>query len=518
MTPARWPNMLALQLAARQAVLLAVLLTLAAPHAHAAPQADTALGRVAGTQDGELAIFKGLPYATPPVGALRWTPPRPAMPWTGTRDATRFGLACAQQPGMSLENGGDVGPQGEDCLTLSIWSADPQPAARRPVLVWLHGGAYLFGAGSLSLYDGSALARHGLVVVTVNYRLGALGFFAHPALAREGQAMNFGLLDQIAALRWVQQNIAAFGGDPTQVTLAGQSAGAQSVLSLMASPPARGLFHRAIAQSPYGLPSHTRAKARDTAARQADALGLPSARASAAALRALPAERLATLMGPGLSLAPSPIVGDAALPTSILRAFQRGQQAPVPLLIGSNSDEATVVRAFGIEPAQLVTKLGAAKLLVQGQYPGVTDPAELGRQVARDAAFTAFARRIAVLQAPKAPTWRYYFGHIAEGARTQQPGVGHGGEIPAVFGTSALCQCLGATPTAADTALYDEVQARWAAFALGGQPDVPGAPAWPRDGRLHSMVMVFDGQAQATPGFMRQRLDAFILAARVLAR
>lgn len=200
----------------------------------------------------------------------------------------------------------------------------------------------------------AALARRSLVVVTVNYRLGALGFFAHPAIAREGQAMNFGLLDQIAALRWVQQNIAAFGGDATQVTLAGQSAGAQRVLSLMASPQARGLFHRAIAQSPYGLPSHTRAEARDTAARQADALGLHGARASAAALRALPAERLAALVGPGLSLAPSPISGGCCAAHHHPAGLPAGPAGAGTLLIGSNSDEATVVRAFDIEPAQLV--------------------------------------------------------------------------------------------------------------------------------------------------------------------
>lgn len=504
---------------ARAGAAIKLLLWLAwAGAAHAGPQVDTALGRVEGRQDGDVAVFQGLPYATPPLDRLRWRAPQPPAPWTGTRDATRPGRACVQKPGMSLENGGDVGAQGEDCLVLNIWTAEPGPGARRPVLVWLHGGAYLFGAGSLGLYDGAALARRGLVVVTVNYRLGALGFFAHPALEREGNVANFGLLDQIAALRWVRQNIAAFGGDPEQVTLAGQSAGAQSVLALMASPKARGLFQRAIAQSPYGLPSHARAKARDVAVRQAEALGLPGARASAAALRAVPADRLAALVQPGLSLAPSPIVGDVVLPTTILQAFQQGRQARVPLLIGSNSDEATVVQAFGIDPAQLIEKLGAARLLVQGFYPGVREPSELGRQVSRDVAFTAFARRIAFLQSSRAPTWRYYYDHVPGGARREQPGVGHGGEIPAVFDSGSACQCLPAPPTEADAALFDEVQARWVAFALGGTPDAPDRAPWPRDGRLNSVAMVFDGTGKAEPGFMRQRLDAFILASRVLAR
>lgn len=489
--------------------------------AAASPLAVTAQGRAEGVLQDGVAVFKGLPYAAPPVGDLRWRAPQPAPRWAGVRRADAFGRACPQRPGMSLENGGDAGPTSEDCLTLNVWTPRAEPGARRPVMVWLHGGALIFGSGGLPLYDGAALAGRGVVLVTLNYRLGPLGFFVHPALERAhpGGPANFGLLDQIAALQWVRRNIAAFGGDPAQVTVFGQSAGAQSVLALMASPPARGLFDRAIAQSPYGVPSHTRDAARRTGVRVADALGLPGARASLAQLRAVPAEAFEPLDGQGLSLAPSFIAGDAAVPLPILSAFQRGRQAAVPLVIGNNSDETSVALAFGIEPAALVERMGAARFLVGALYPGVVDDAELGRQVVRDVVFTTFARRIAYLHAAKAPTWRYYFSHLPEPARAAQPGVAHGGEVPAVFGTADRCGCLAAPLTDGDRAQWARVAERWAGFARSGKPDAADAPAWPKDGRLRATVLEFgNGGEQAQPAFMRDRLNAFIGALRLVSR
>jgi para-nitrobenzyl esterase len=279
-------------------VLAAGLLVCMAAVAHAGPTAATASGRVEGTEVDGVAVFKGLPYAAAPVGALRWRAPQPAPAWQNTRDATRYGPACTQKRGPSLEGGGDVGPTSEDCLFVNVWTPNAEPGAALPVMVWIHGGAFVIGSGSLPFTDGTVLARRGVVVVSFNYRLGPLGFVVHPALEREATAQpapaNFGLQDQIAALRWVQRNIAAFGGDPKRVTIFGESAGAQSVLALMASPPARGLFQHAIAQSPYGLPSHTRDKARGTGNKLADALGLRGARASAAQLRASASPRSTT--------------------------------------------------------------------------------------------------------------------------------------------------------------------------------------------------------------------------------
>jgi len=498
--------------------LLAALTVWATATVLAAPVVETESGRVAGSQSHEIAIFRGLPYAAPPVGALRWRAPRPAAVWTGTRDAVKVGNACPQKRGLSLEGGGDPGTLDEDCLNLNVFTPRAERGAHLPVMVWLHGGALIFGAGGLPLYDGAALARQGAVVVTVNYRLGPLGFFVHPAIEREapGGAVNFGLLDQIAALQWVRRNIAAFGGDPTNVTLFGQSAGAQSVLALMSSPLSRDLMQRAIVQSAYGLPARRRAKARETGVRVASAVGLPGADASAEQLRAVSAEQLAALEGNELSLAPSFIVGDPVVPVTPVQAFRAGKQAKIPLLIGSNSDETSVALAFGIQPAQLIKKLGIGGVLVRPLYRDVKDDAELGRQVVRDAVFTSFARRIAVLHAAQAPVWRYYFSRVPDGLRGRQPGVQHGGEVPAVFGTADLCACTGATPTDGDRTASQAVATRWVGFARHGRPDVPGAPAWPADGKFKNVLLEFGDEQVVRTEFMRHRLNSFIAAGNLL--
>jgi para-nitrobenzyl esterase len=500
--------------------LLAAVLALVTASASAAPVVETDSGRVAGTQTREIAAFRGLPYAAPPVGAMRWRAPQPTAAWSGSRDASKVGNACPQKRGLSLEGGGDPGTLDEDCLNLNVFTPRAEPGARLPVMVWLHGGALIFGTGGLPLYDGVALARQGVVVVTLNYRLGPLGFFVHPAIEREapGGAVNFGLLDQIAALRWVQRNIAAFGGDPGQVTLFGQSAGAQSVLALMSSPLSRGLMQRAIVQSAYGLPARPRAKARETGVRVASAVGLSGADVSAEQLRAVPAERLAALEGNELSLAPGFIVGDPVVPVAPLEAFRAGTQAKIPLLIGSNSDETSVALAFGIEPAQLIKKLGAGGVLVRPLYGGVAGDAELGRQVVRDAVFTAFARRVAVLHSANAPVWRYYFSRVPDAVRGKQPGVPHGGEVAPVFGTADLCGCTGATPTDKDRAADLAVAARWVSFARDGQPDVPGLPRWPADAKFKNVLLEFGDDQAVRPAFMRHRLNAFIAAGNLLER
>ena len=484
----------------------------------AAPLVETASGRVAGTQTQEIAVFSGLPYAAAPVGALRWRAPQPAATWQGTRDAAKVGNACPQKRGLSLEGGGDPGTLDEDCLNLNVFTPRAEPGARLPVMVWLHGGALIFGAGGLPLYNGAALARQGMVVVTLNYRLGPLGFFVHPAIEREapGGAVNFGLLDQIAALQWVKRNIDAFGGDPNNVTLFGQSAGAQSVLALMSSPLARGLMQRAGVQSAYGLPARPRAKARETGVRVASAVGLPGADASAEQLRAVPAERLAALEGNDLSLAPAFIVGDPVVPIAPVEAFRAGTQARIPLLIGSNSDETSVALAFGIQPAQVIKKLGVGGVFVRPLYRDVKDDAELGREVVRDAVFTAFARRIAVLHSARAPVWRYYFSRVPDGLRGKQPGVAHGGEVPPVFGSADLCACTGATPTDSDRAAARAVAARWVSFARNGRPEVPGLPDWPADAKFKSVLLEFGDKQVVRHDFMRHRLNTFIAAGNLL--
>jgi para-nitrobenzyl esterase len=474
----------------------------------------TASGPVQGELRNDIAVFQGLPFAAPPVGALRWQAPQAPAAWTAVRDATRPGASCMQKTGKSLEGGGDPGRLDEDCLYLNVFARQSAAGAKLPVMVWIHGGALLFGAGGLPIYDGSALAARGAVVVTLNYRLGALGFFAHSALDRQlpGGPVNFGLLDQIAALRWVQQNIAAFGGDPARVTVFGQSAGAQSVLALMASPLASNLFSAAIAQSPYGIPSSTRAKALTAGSAMASAAGLPGASAALADLKAVSAERLVALDGKGMSLAPGFVVGDAAVPMPILQAFQQGRESPVPLIIGNNSNDASVALSFGIDPASLVKQMGRARILVNPLYPGVNDDRQLGLQVARDVVFTAFARRIAYLHSKKSPTWRYFFSHAA--TDTPHPdGAAHGGEVPFVMGTTARCACLGGSVSAADLDVERRIGDRWFRFASSAQPDdvIP----WERDRPLRPMTLDIGAEDTLRPAFMRARLNAFIAGLNV---
>ena len=458
------------------------------------------------------------PYAAPPVGALRWRAPQPVTPWANTRDASKPGDACPQKRGLSLEGGGDPGTLNEDCLNLNVFTPRAEPGARLPVMVWLHGGALIFGSGGLPLYDGAPLASQGVVVVTLNYRLGPLGFFVHPAIEREapGDGVNFGLLDQIAALQWVRRNIDAFGGDPGNVTLFGQSAGAQSVLALMTSPLSRDLMQRAVVQSAYGIPARPRGMARDTGVRVATAVGLPGADASAAQLRAVPAEQLAALEGNDLSLAPGFIVGDPVVPVLPVEAFRAGRQARIPLLIGSNSDETSVALAFGIQPARLIKKLGIGEVLLRPLYRDVKEDAELGRQVVRDVVFTAFARRIAVLHAVKAPVWRYYYDRVPDGLCGKHLGVPHGGEVAPVFGTADLCACTGVIPTDGDRAAARAMTARWVEFARSGQPNIAGLPVWPADTKRKNVLLEFGDTQVVRSAFMRRRLDTFIAAGNLL--
>lgn len=424
-----------------------------------------------------------------------------------------------QKPELSIDSGGgDPRPISEDCLFLNVWRPASPTGERLPVMVWIHGGALIFGSGGVPIYDGAALAQRGAVVVTVNYRLGALGFFAHPALAAEGGALNFGLLDQLAALRWVQRNIGAFGGDAGNVTVFGQSAGAESVLALFSSPLSRGLFQKGIAQSAYGIPSHSVAQARATAVRVASALKLEGPGVDAAALRAVPAEKFAALDGKGESLAPSFIVGDAALPQAILSTFQEGGEAKLPLIVGSTSDDGSIALAFGMDPGSIVKQLGAAKVAVRALYPRGLSDAQLGRQVARDLAFTAFERRIAYLHSARAPTWRYYFSYQAESERGRLPGVGHGADLPYTMGTLAICGCLGSPATSADLATADRIGARWFDFARTGTPVPDDADVWPRDDRRVSTLLDIDAEDTVRRDFMKRRLNVFIGGLKLLGR
>lgn len=307
------------------------------------PIVTTPAGALEGRRDGALRIFKGIPYAAPPVGEGRWRPPARMPRWPAIREATEFGPACTQPtPRDTGIYANDLRPTSEDCLTLNIWA--PADAFHAPVFVWIHGGALLSGSSKEAIYDGARLAAHGMVVVSLNYRLGVLGYLALSELSAEsplGISGNYGLLDQIEALRWIKRNIGAFGGDPAKVTVAGESAGGLSVLYLMASPEARGLFSKAIAQSAYMISTPELKQQRfgapaaeDAGARLAAALHAPTV----AALRAMDPQAL-TDAAAAAYFAPFGVVDEHVLPRQLVDVFDRGEQAHVPLLAGFNSGE-----------------------------------------------------------------------------------------------------------------------------------------------------------------------------------
>ncbi len=320
-----------------------VVAVLAAPALAEEARVQLRQGALQGVSEAGVSVYKGIPYARPPVGPLRWRAPIPAEGWTGVRDAKAFGSACLQPP--QAPNGlysGGMAPMSEDCLTLNVWA--PAGAKTLPVMVWIHGGALLGGSSSEPLYDGAKLARQGIVFVSINYRLGLLGYFAHPALSAESPQKlsgNYGLLDQIESLRWVRDNIEAFGGDPEQVTIAGESAGGLSAIALMTSPQAKGLFKRAIVQSGY-MPAYR--------ALHEPTLGLPSAEAGGEALGKaagattadrLRATNLVTLFTAGLATGwqPEPVIDGVTLPRQLVETFARGEQAKADVLAGFNEGE-----------------------------------------------------------------------------------------------------------------------------------------------------------------------------------
>jgi para-nitrobenzyl esterase len=347
----------------------------------AAALAVTASGSISGVRADGLSVYKGIPFAAAPVGELRWRPPEAVAPWTGTRTATAFAPACMQE-GVSMP--GETPPKvSEDCLYLNIWTSAKRVGESLPVIVWIHGGGFRNGSASMPLYWGDQLARRGVIVVTVAYRLGPLGFLALPELTREsssGSSGNYGLMDQLAALRWVQRNISAFGGDPNRVTIAGQSSGAISVSILMASPQAKGLFQRAIGESgalfePLQLaPSYLLVNAERDGEKYAATLGVHSLQE----LRSLPGTRL--LGGSNAGGVTHPVIEPYLLPMAPFAVFAAGRQNDVPLLIGSNAEEArsltdvTNVRAATFD-ADVERSFGALPPAIVAAYPHASDAA-----------------------------------------------------------------------------------------------------------------------------------------------
>lgn len=457
--------------------------------------ATIAQGVVTGTPPDAAGIvsYKGLPYAAPPEGSLRWKSPQPPSAWTVARDATKFGHTCWQGTAFGPV---DNSQASEDCLFANVWTGARSPSERRPVMVWLHGGGFQFGTASDPRYDGTNLAKKGVVVVSMNYRLGVFGYLARTDLDAEEPGKSsgmYGLQDQLAALGWVKTNIAAFGGDPQNITVFGESAGAHAVGMLLASPLSQGAFHKAIAESgafwesPKGL-MRSHAAATQIGAHLGAGIGATNLvqlrQASAAQLMADPTEP-----------AYSPSVDGYVLPTDPNARFAAGMQLKVPLLAGTNANEGTIFSRFSGIPSDTKEHFVAAATAAIGSanmpaflkfYPASTDAEAQQSQVllsgdliisSQTWQMTNFQKRAA------APVYSYYFNQVSP----YTPLPVHVAEVPYVF-QNLLPNGNGA-PTANDTALADAMSTYWTNLARAGNPNSAALPNWPQYGGPGSSVM-----------------------------
>jgi para-nitrobenzyl esterase len=454
-------------------------------------------GPVSGVQDGAVRSYLGIPYAAPPVGELRFKEPQPVKGWKDVRACTEYGPACPQKDSGEI-SGGDVGQTSEDCLYLNVWTPAKEPTDTLPVMVWIHGGGFTTGAGSLPIYNGKNLAASGVVVVTVNYRLGPLGFLAHPALSgenAEGSSGNYGLLDQIEALKWVQRNIAGFGGDAGRVTVFGESAGGISVCDLMVSSLTAGLFQRAISQSgPYTALSFPSGSIRDlataeaTGERFATALGCEDAADVAAAMRGKSVDELlqaseemkSPLTG---TLKFGPVIDGWVLEEDPAVLFAAGRQHNVPLLVGTNADEGTIFApkvTLGEYRALVAFVYGDSATEVLAMYPAGSDQeaqASLQRLIT-EMGFAAQARFAAACVADSgSSSYLYQFTQVIDNPLAKGLGSFHGLEIPYVFGNLDAFGSYGVSPRESDLALSRAIMGYWASFAANGIP--AGEVAWP---------------------------------------
>jgi para-nitrobenzyl esterase len=498
---------------------------------------DTGLvrGLVVGPND-EVRLYRGIPYAAPPVGPLRWQPPQAAKAWEGIRECYEFGPAAPQRPSPMLATfpGMALGAAtNEDCLYLNVWTPATRDSKPLPVMVWIHGGGYVMGSGSQRLYEATDLARRGVVVVSINYRLGALGFLAHPQLTAESPhaaSGNYGLLDQIEALRWVRRNIAAFGGDPQCVTIFGESAGGGSVFSLLVSPPAKDLFHRAIAESGPALnyahltkPHYGFEPAERMGVDFANKCGAPEGPEQLSALRAMSAETLVKAVG-GLEepreftlrnglLRMAPIVDGWVIPDDPMTILAQGRQNAVPLIVGANQDEGTMFTLMTRLPksidgwhSALASNFEDQAATFRGLYPAasVGDIRGSMANLLGDLIFVAPARYVArQMKNVSAPAYLYHFAHRPPGPTGNMLGAHHGAEIAYVLDNLELSRDV----SKVDEQIRDTMLAYWVQFATTGNPNRDGLPSWPAYDAADRCLLVTDTFA-AAEGLRKERLDA----------
>lgn len=513
---------------------LMALAGLAAAGGTDAAQVRVESGLVEGTPGSAArgAAYKGIPFAAPPVGDLRWKPPQPVAPWPGVRKATEFGSRCTQ--GRIFNDMVFRDEPSEDCLYLNVWTPAAPSSKPRPVMVWIHGGGFVAGSASEPRQDGERLAEKGVVVVGINYRLGVFGFFAHPELTREsshGASGNYGLLDQVAALQWVERNIAAFGGDPTNVTIFGESAGSFAVSALMASPLAQGMFQRAIGESGafFTAGEGTLApKALAASEELGQKFAVSSGAESLAALRAKSADDLlkATLAGPPMRFGPN--LDGYMLRENAYATFAAGKQSHVPLLAGWNADEIRAsVTLNPVKPTaksfaeQARARFGDSADAILKVYPAASDveALEAAASLASDM-FIGYATWKWIemhVATGGSPVFRYSFDRVipvpadnkAGGvpATAKDIGARHAGEIEYVFGALASSPNVPWEPV--DHKLSDLMMSYWTNFARTGDPNGPGLPKWPRyEKKAGHLVLHLGDTTHTAPDARRPRYEA----------
>ncbi|MEO6519065.1 MAG: carboxylesterase family protein [Pseudoxanthomonas sp.] len=483
----------------------------------AAPVVRIAQGKLQGVEENGIAVFRGIPFAGDTGGEHRWKPPTPAPSWKGLRKAAKAGAICPQS---TQARNGVVAPwlahfsMSEDCLNLNVYRPALAKGEQAPVMVWIHGGFARIGTGSR--HDGKDLAQQGMVVVTINYRLDRLGLFAHPALSAEqpdAALGNYALLDMLAALRWVQDNIASFGGDPDKVTIFGQSSGGIAVSALMGSPMSRGLFQRAIAQSGVMADlDHERRLAQDLpgspslesdGVAMAQALLPKTSNVGGAELRALPWQELVAYTAKQPASALVPVVDGKVLVRPVAATFAAGEQQPVPFMVGSTSWEQSLYVNFNLPKAAILAGVPAQD--TDRLYPGLEDKALVNQWLA-DTGFHAPGRFLADGSARHGqPTWVYRFDHIPP-AHPQQPGAAHSDDVPYLFTPIAAPGWPADNPTEQKMAAM--MLGYWTQFARTGNPNGPGLPAWPAwQAGGNGATQLLDVPASTQAGLWKARMD-----------
>ena len=458
-------------------------------------------GPLVGSAGDKANVFRAIPFAAAPTGALRWAPPQAVKPWTAPRPALENGPSCPQPMNANgaPNDGGANGPMSEDCLQLNVWA--PPHASHAPVMVWIHGGGHRTGAGWI--YGGENFARDGVVVVTLNYRLGALGYFATPAIAeaaRPGEPVgNYGLMDQVAALKWVQRNIAAFGGDPKNVTVFGESAGGMSTLAMLATPAAKGLYSKAIVESGLGwFPPKTLAEKekQDEAALQKAGITATSI----GDLRALPYEKLIPV-----SADYQPFVDGKMMTETASQALADGHFADVPLIIGSNSGEDSLMGPGPLPPARLAAAIPTPARAVYKEEAAAGDEI-LARAIFTDRIMGGPARWVAARASSGKPAWLYYFSYVGSRFPATKTRASHADEIQYVWeywGRRTPMSMVNAKDQEVATLMH----ACWVAFAKTGVPKC-GAAAWPSYAPASDQLMEFGKESGVRTHFRKAQLDA----------